>query len=60
MELRREREFYWDYLVNHWLVPGTAVFSHSEEATSERRTAPTAQTLQENGWFLEPEHACEQ
>jgi hypothetical protein len=58
-EAQREREFYWQFLVNEWLVPGPSVLSDPEEP-SDRWTPPTAETLLENGWFLERRTICEQ
>jgi hypothetical protein len=59
-EAHRERQFYWQYLVNEWLVPGPAVLSEANRAEDERWMPPTVETLHENGWFLEPATNCEQ
>lgn len=53
-EAHRERQVYWQFLVNEWLSPGPAVLSEAERVESDRLTLPTAQSLHENGWFLEP------
>jgi hypothetical protein len=59
VEAHRERLFYWQYLVNEWLVPGPALLSQPDDIESERWTGPTPESLHENGWFLEPEDRCE-
>ena len=59
-ETQRERQFYWQYLVNQWLVPGPAVLPEADHVEAERFTPPTVQALHENGWFLEPATICEQ
>lgn len=60
VEAQRERQFYWQYLVNRWLLPGPSVLTDPEEAPSDRWSPPTAETLLENGWLLEPRTTCEQ
>ena len=59
-EAQRERQFYWQYLVNEWLLPGPAVLSEAGEKPSERFVPPTADTLLQNGWLLESATNCEQ
>jgi hypothetical protein len=60
-ETQKERSVYWQYLVNHWLVPGPAVLTEpGESKPTERWAGPTPEALLENGWFLEPTTSCEQ
>ncbi|MGH9321568.1 MAG: hypothetical protein ACRD3V_16980 [Vicinamibacteria bacterium] len=48
-------------MVNAWLVPGPSVLAEPSDAEPlESWTGPSAETLLENGWFLEPETNCEQ
>ncbi len=60
-ELQKERWVHWQYLVNHWLVPGPSVLTEPGNAEpTDRFTGPTPEALLENGWFLEPTTSCEQ
>ena len=53
-----ERLFYWEYLVNHWLVPGPAVLKASD--TPDSVMEPRAPSLHDYGWLLEPDSLLEQ
>ncbi|HEY7820889.1 MAG TPA: hypothetical protein VIG29_21870 [Vicinamibacteria bacterium] len=60
-ELQRERYFYWQYLVNNWLVPGDAVLREPGEAPAlDGWSGPSQESLLENGWLMEPATICEQ
>jgi hypothetical protein len=60
-ETLRERSFHWQYLVNHWLVPGPSVLTEPGETPSpEGWAGPTPESLLENGWFLEAATNLEQ
>jgi hypothetical protein len=60
-ELQRERLFYWQYLVNNWLVPGDSVLSDPAEAPAlDGWSGPSHEALLENGWLMEPATICEQ
>jgi hypothetical protein len=60
-ETEKERSFYWQYLVNTWLVPGPSVLpSNGVASFPERGSGPSPESLLENGWFLEPGTNCEQ
>jgi hypothetical protein len=53
--------FHWQYLVNHWLVPGPSVLTEPGEAPApEGFSGPTPESLLENGWFLEAATNLEQ
>lgn len=54
----RERLFYWEYLVNNWLVPGPAILKESDE--DNPTGAPRAPSLYDYGWLLEPDSLLEQ
>ena len=58
VEEHRGRLFYWEYLVNRWLMPGPSVI-HEQSAEGASLTAPSPESLQQYGWLLEPESVCE-
>ncbi len=57
-EESHSRVFYWQYLVNHWLVPGPAVLKQPEEETPAG--IPRSPNLEDYGWLLEPDSPTEQ
>lgn len=57
-EEHRGRLFYWEYLVNHWLMPGPSVI-HEQSEPHTSLVAPSPESLQQYGWLLEPESICE-
>ena len=59
-ETQRERSFHWQYLVNHWLVPGPSVLTEPGTSSPEGFPGPTPESLLENGWFLEAATNLEQ
>lgn len=54
----QSRWFYWEYLVNHWLVPGPAVLKQPEDVKPEG--LPRSPNLEDYGWLLEPDSLVEQ
>lgn len=57
-EESQERWFYWEYLVNHWLVPGPAVLKQPEDEVPIG--VPREPDLADYGWLLEPDSLVEQ
>lgn len=54
------RLFYWEYLVDRWLVPGQAVLQERQAAPEEPGiVAPTSRALQQSRWLKEPETIVE-
>ena len=53
-----ERLFYWQYLVNSWLVPGPAILKQSDPVDSVNE--PRSPSLHDYGWLLEPDSLLEQ
>ena len=53
-----ERLFYWEFLVNSWLIPGPAILKQSDALDSV--TEPRAPSLHDYGWLLEPDSLLEQ
>ncbi len=53
-----ERMFYWEFLVNNWLVPGSAILKENDALDSV--TEPRVPSLEDHGWLLEPDSLLEQ
>ncbi len=53
-----ERLFYWEFLVNNWLIPGPAILKDNDALDSF--TEPRVPSLHDYGWLLEPDSLLEQ
>ncbi len=54
----RERLFYWEFLVNTWLLSSPGVLKESPGPDADG--APRTPALSDYGWLLEPDHLLEQ
>ena len=52
-----ERVFYWEYLVQRWLVPGPTVIQEPEqpEGDAPRTVTPAKPSMHDYGWLMEPD-----
>ena len=50
--------FYWEFLVNNWLIPGPAILKEND--APELLAEPRAPSLHDYGWLLEPDSLLEQ
>ena len=60
-ESHAERLYYWEYLLNQWLVPERSAAADTTLRIPERRVAsPSRRALSNYGWLKEPENVLEQ
>ena len=55
-----ERAIYWDFLVQNWLSPETAVMAGSEGYTLAPFAPTNMRALADYGWLMEPATSLEQ
>ena len=60
-ETHAERLYYWEYLLERWLVPESSAVAETTLDMPERRVAsPSRRALSSYGWLKEPENVLEQ
>jgi hypothetical protein len=54
------RLFYWEYLVDRWLVPGLSVLKEPGSEAALVTGSSAGHVTRERGWLMEPETIVEQ